>query len=124
MTRTISKGTYNQKPSKPFYYDKIANGKIDFATAGLHQFIYKDLTQNVSSENAQIQNHIAIHILFNTTRNQDGTIIHVTSILHTKNPTAVGTHSYDYHIVIIGHCNKLAVVSRIVHRSLTISNFC
>jgi hypothetical protein len=49
MTRTISKGTYNQKP---FYYDKIANGKIDFATAGLLPFIYKDLTQNVSSENA------------------------------------------------------------------------
>ena len=52
MTRTISKGTYNQKPSKPFYYDKIANEKIDFATAGLLPFIYKDLTQNISSENA------------------------------------------------------------------------
>jgi hypothetical protein len=51
MTGTISKGTYNQKPSKPFDYDKIANGKIDFATAGV-PFIYNDLTQNVSSENA------------------------------------------------------------------------
>ena len=48
----ISKGTYNQKPFKPFDYDKRANGKVDFATAGLLPFIYKDLTQNVSSENA------------------------------------------------------------------------
>ena len=52
MIRTISKGTYNQKSPKPFYDDKIVNGKIDFATAGLLPFIYKDITQNVSSENA------------------------------------------------------------------------
>src|SRR5215831_18500781 len=48
MIRTISKGTYNQKSPKPFYDDKIVNGKIDFAT----EVIYKDLTQNISSENA------------------------------------------------------------------------
>src|SRR5215469_14797751 len=51
MTRTISKGTYNQGPSKPSDYDKIANGKIDFATAGLVPSIYRGLTQNISPEN-------------------------------------------------------------------------
>jgi integrase/recombinase XerD len=49
---TLMKRTCNQQSSKSFYYDKIANGKIDFATAGLFPFIYKHLTQNVSSENA------------------------------------------------------------------------
>src|SRR5215467_6790507 len=52
MTRTISKGTYNQGPSKPSDYDKIANGKIDFATAGLFPSIYSGLTQNISPVNA------------------------------------------------------------------------
>jgi hypothetical protein len=52
MARTISKGTYNQRSSKPFAYDKIANGKIDFATAGLFPSIYRGLTQNISPENA------------------------------------------------------------------------
>ena len=51
MTRTISKMTYNQGPSKPSDYDKIANGKIDFATAGLVPSIYRGLTQNISPEN-------------------------------------------------------------------------
>ena len=52
MARTISTAAYNQKPSKACDYEKIANGKIDFATAGLLPFIYRDLTQNVSPENA------------------------------------------------------------------------
>lgn len=52
MTRTISKGTYNQGPSKPSDYDKIANGKIDFATAGLFPSIYRGLIQNISPVNA------------------------------------------------------------------------
>ena len=30
----------------------IVNRKIDLATAGLHSFIYKDITQNVSPQNA------------------------------------------------------------------------
>lgn len=51
MVGTISTETYNQN-SKTCDYKKIANGKIDFATAGLLPFIYKDLTQNVSPENA------------------------------------------------------------------------
>lgn len=33
-------------------YQKILNRKIDLATAGLHSFIYKDITQNVSAKNA------------------------------------------------------------------------
>jgi integrase len=33
-------------------HEIITNRKIDFATAGLHPFIYKDLTQSVSPENA------------------------------------------------------------------------
>ena len=33
-------------------YEIIKNRKIDFATAGLRPFIYKDITQNVSPENA------------------------------------------------------------------------
>src|SRR5215472_15900768 len=52
MTRTISKMTYKQGPSKPSDYDKIANGKIDFATADLFPSIYRGLTQNISPENA------------------------------------------------------------------------
>src|SRR5215831_16164151 len=52
MTQTMSKMTYNQGPSKPSDYDKIANGKIDFATAGLFPSIYRGLTQNISPENA------------------------------------------------------------------------
>ncbi|MGC2575634.1 MAG: hypothetical protein WA364_29360 [Candidatus Nitrosopolaris sp.] len=52
MTRTISKGTYNQGPSKPSDYDKIVNGETDFATAGLFPSIYRGLTQNISRVNA------------------------------------------------------------------------
>lgn len=52
MAGTISTETYNQNLSNTCDYEKIANGKIDFATAGLLPFIYKDLTQNVSPENA------------------------------------------------------------------------
>ncbi len=33
-------------------YQTIAKRKIDLATAGLHPFICKDITQNVSPENA------------------------------------------------------------------------
>jgi integrase len=33
-------------------YENISNRKIDFATAGLNAFIYRDITQNVSPENA------------------------------------------------------------------------
>jgi hypothetical protein len=33
-------------------YQAIVNRKIDLATAGLHSFIFKDITQNVSPENA------------------------------------------------------------------------
>src|SRR5690242_393230 len=33
-------------------YQTIVNRKIDLATAGLHYFIFKDITQNVSPENA------------------------------------------------------------------------
>jgi integrase/recombinase XerD len=38
--------------SKICDHENITNRKIDFATAGLHPFIYKDLTRNVSPENA------------------------------------------------------------------------
>lgn len=31
-------------------YQTIANRKIDLATAGLHPFIFKDITQNVSPD--------------------------------------------------------------------------
>lgn len=51
MTQTTATETYNQKSSKTCDYEKIANRKIDFATAGLLPFLYKDLTQNVSPEN-------------------------------------------------------------------------
>jgi integrase len=40
------------KQARACDYDDIARRKIDFATAGLYPFIYKDLTQNVSRENA------------------------------------------------------------------------
>ncbi|MGN6631581.1 MAG: hypothetical protein ACTHKP_05010, partial [Nitrososphaeraceae archaeon] len=33
-------------------YQTIVNRKIDLATAGLPSFIFKDITQNVSPENA------------------------------------------------------------------------
>jgi hypothetical protein len=42
--------TYNQ--NKSCDYQKIANRKIDLATAGLHPHIYKDVTENISSENS------------------------------------------------------------------------
>jgi hypothetical protein len=42
---------YSQN-SKICDYQKIANRKIDLATAGLQPFIFKDITQNVSPENA------------------------------------------------------------------------
>ncbi len=41
-----------KQSSKIYDYQKIANRKIDFATAGLQPFIFKDITQNVSRENA------------------------------------------------------------------------
>ena len=52
MAETIWTTTHNQRPSEICDYTRIANRKIDFATAALLPFIYKDLTQNVSSENA------------------------------------------------------------------------
>ena len=52
--------TYNQNFSKICVDEDIASRKIDLATAGLNRFIYKDVTQNVSPENAII---IAEYIL-------------------------------------------------------------
>jgi integrase len=43
--------TYNQN-SRICDYQKIADRKIDLATDGLQPFIFKDITQNVSPENA------------------------------------------------------------------------
>lgn len=44
--------TYDQKCSNTCNYEDITNRKIEFATAGLHPFIYKDLIHRVSSRNA------------------------------------------------------------------------
>ena len=52
QTATTATATYNQKSSNTSDYETVANRKIDLITAGLHPFIYKDLTQNVSSGNA------------------------------------------------------------------------
>src|SRR5439155_18294127 len=52
--------TYNQNFSKICVAEDIASRKIDLPTAGLNPFIYKDVTQNVSPENAII---IAEYIL-------------------------------------------------------------
>ena len=49
MAQTTS--TFNQN-SKICDYQKIANRKIGLATAGLQPFIFKDITQNISPENA------------------------------------------------------------------------
>src|SRR5438093_1719086 len=51
-TTTTATSTGNQKSTHTCDYERVANRKIDLATAGLHPFIYKDLTQNISSENA------------------------------------------------------------------------
>lgn len=51
MTRTAI--TYDdEKSSSAYEYEKILNRKIDFATAGLQPFIYRNLSKNVSPENA------------------------------------------------------------------------
>jgi len=52
QTTTTEAAICDQKSPNTSGYENLANKKIDLATAGLHLFIYKDLTQNVSSKNA------------------------------------------------------------------------
>lgn len=48
----MAQTTCNRNSSEICDYQNIANRKIEFITAGLQPFIYKNMIQNISSENA------------------------------------------------------------------------